>query len=154
MGRQCKQRRLPGLGQQAVRCMKIVLLGKNGQVGHELQRALLPFGDVIALDRREAHLESADGLKQVLKAHAPEIIVNAAAYTAVDKAESDQDTAFTVNALAVGLLADYARENDALLVHYSTDYVFDGEKADPYLEADTTNPQSAYGRSKCAGEVA
>ena len=134
--------------------MKIVLLGKNGQVGHELQRALLPFGDVIALDRREANLESNDGLRQVLKTHAPDIIVNAAAYTAVDKAESDQDTAVTVNALAVGLLADYARENDALLVHYSTDYVFDGEKADPYIEADTTNPQSAYGRSKCAGEVA
>ena len=134
--------------------MKIVLLGKNGQVGHELQRILLPLGHVIALGREEADLSSRPQLQGVLARHTPDIIVNAAAYNAVDKAESDEATAFRINAEAVGLMAEHARQSGALLVHYSTDYVFDGEASAPYAETDATNPLSAYGRSKRAGEQA
>lgn len=134
--------------------MKILLLGKNGQVGHELQRALLPLGDVVALGRKEANLEDPSSLKQLLDSHTPGIIVNAAAYTAVDKAESDEATALTVNAESVKAMAEYASKAGALLVHYSTDYVYDGEKTGIYTEADSTNPQSAYGRTKLAGEQA
>ena len=134
--------------------MKIVLLGKNGQVGHELQRILLPLGHVIALGREEADLSSRPQLQGVLARHTPDIIVNAAAYNAVDKAESDEATAFRINAEAVGLMAEHARQSGALLVHYSTDYVIDGEASAPYAETDATNPLSAYGRSKRAGEQA
>jgi dTDP-4-dehydrorhamnose reductase len=134
--------------------MKILLLGKNGQVGHELQRTLLPLGDVVALGRSEADLENPSSLNDILHTHAPGIIVNAAAYTAVDKAETDETTACKINADAVGVLAAYARDSGSLLVHYSTDYVFDGEKTGAYIETDQTNPQSAYGRSKRAGEEA
>ena len=134
--------------------MKIVLLGKNGQVGHELQRTLLPLGQVIALGREEADLSVLTQLQGVLAQRTPDIIVNAAAYSAVDKAESDEATAFCINAEAVGLMAEHARQSGALLVHYSTDYVFDGENPAPYVETDATNPQSAYGRSKRAGEQA
>ncbi|PLC52480.1 dTDP-4-dehydrorhamnose reductase [Pollutimonas nitritireducens] len=134
--------------------MKILLLGKNGQVGHELQRALLPLGEVVALGRKEANLESPASIKRVLDGYAPSIIVNAAAYTAVDKAENDEATALTVNAESVKAMAQHANKTNALLVHYSTDYVYDGEKAGTYTEADTTNPQSAYGRTKLAGEQA
>lgn len=134
--------------------MKIVLLGKNGQVGHELQRTLLPLGQVIALGREDADLSSLTQLQGVLALHTPDIIVNAAAYTTVDKAESEEATAFRINAEAVGLMAEHARQSGALLVHYSTDYVFDGETPAPYVETDATNPQSAYGRSKRAGEQA
>lgn len=134
--------------------MKILLLGKNGQVGHELQRALLPLGEVVALSRKEANLEEPSSIKRVLDRHAPGIIVNAAAYTAVDKAEGDEATALMVNAESIKPMAEYASETNALLVHYSTDYVYDGEKAGIYTEGDTTNPQSAYGRTKLAGEQA
>ncbi|NYT63487.1 dTDP-4-dehydrorhamnose reductase [Alcaligenaceae bacterium] len=134
--------------------MKILLLGKNGQVGHQLQRTLLPLGEVIAPSRQEANLADLASLQRVLNTYAPEIIVNAAAYTAVDKAESDEATAHTVNAEAVKVLAEYAKKTNALLVHYSTDYVYDGEKAGVYTETDATNPQSAYGRTKLAGEQA
>ena len=134
--------------------MKIVLLGKNGQVGHELQRTLLSLGHVIGLGRKEADLSSLTQLQGVLAQYAPDIIVNAAAYNAVDKAESDEATAFHINAEAVGLMAAHAGQSGALLVHYSTDYVFDGETPAPYLETDATNPLSAYGRSKRAGEQA
>jgi dTDP-4-dehydrorhamnose reductase len=137
---------------KAIRSMKILLFGKNGQVGHELRRTLLPLGEVVALGRSDADLEDLAGLKKALHAHAPSIIVNATAYTAVDKAEGDEATATKINAEAVAVLAGYARDNNALLVHYSTDYVFDGEKAGAYVETDVTNPQSAYGRSKRAGE--
>ena len=132
--------------------MKYLLLGKSGQVGHELQRTLLSLGQVIALGREEADLSNLTQLQGVLAQHTPDIIVNAAAYTAVDKAESDEAAAFRINAEAVGLMAEYARQSGALLVHYSTDYAFDGQKPAPYLETDATNPQSAYGRSKRAGE--
>ncbi|SHI27640.1 dTDP-4-dehydrorhamnose reductase [Pollutimonas bauzanensis] len=134
--------------------MKILLLGKDGQVGRELQPALAPLGELIALGRPECDLEDSARLELVLQQHAPDIIVNAAAYTAVDKAESDEITARKVNALAVHILASYASANNILLVHYSTDYVFDGEKPEPYTEQDQTNPQSAYGRTKREGEEA
>lgn len=134
--------------------MKILLIGKNGQVGQELQRTLLPLGDVAALGRESLELGDLAALKQVLAAQAPAVIVNASAYTAVDRAESDEALATAVNAGAVAAMAAYAREHGALLVHYSTDYVFDGTKEAPYREDDATAPQSAYGRSKRAGEEA
>jgi len=134
--------------------MKILLIGKNGQVGQELQRTLLPLGEVAALGRESLELGDLAALKQVLAAQAPAVIVNASAYTAVDRAESDEAGATAVNAGAVAAMAAYAREHGALLVHYSTDYVFDGTKEAPYREDDATAPQSAYGRSKRAGEEA
>lgn len=134
--------------------MKILLLGKDGQVGRELQRTLSPLGEVVALGRAEADLEELSGLQAVLQAYSTDIIVNAAAYTAVDKAESDAARAYKINAEAVAVLADHARRQGALLVHYSTDYVFDGQKPGAYVEADATQPQSVYGASKQAGEAA
>ncbi|CAB3840986.1 MULTISPECIES: dTDP-4-dehydrorhamnose reductase [Achromobacter] len=134
--------------------MKILLLGKDGQVGHELKRTLLPLGDVHAFGRQGANLENLEALRQLLAQQAPDIIVNAAAYTAVDKAETNQDVARTVNADAVAEIARYAKANDALFVHYSTDYVFDGRKEAPYDVDDQTNPQSVYGSTKLAGEAA
>ena len=134
--------------------MNILLLGKNGQVGRELQRTLLPLGDVTALGRDDADLQNPDVLLGLLNERRPEIIVNAAAYTAVDKAETNEKTAYAINAEAVDVLAKYATTHNALFVHYSTDYVFDGEKKEAYLETDATNPQSVYGKSKRAGEEA
>ncbi len=134
--------------------MKILLLGKNGQVGTELQRTLLPLGTLVALDRSRANLEDSSTLRSVLESHSPDVIVNAAAYTAVDKAETNQDTARAVNAESVAVIAQYAKERDALLVHYSTDYVFDGSKESPYQPADATRPLSVYGATKRQGEEA
>ena len=134
--------------------MKIVLLGCGGQVGRELMRTLPALGEVIALDQEKANFNDLEGLRQTLYAHSPDIIVNAAAYTAVDKAESEEAAALRVNAEAVGVLAEYARYTGSLLVHYSTDYVFDGEKDGAYIETDKTNPVSVYGRTKRAGEEA
>lgn len=134
--------------------MKIALFGKNGQVGSELLRTLPMLGEVIALDRDEVDFTDPVHLREVLYSLAPDVIVNAAAYTAVDKAETDESTALRINAESVGVLADYARYNGSLLVHYSTDYVFDGIKDGPYIETDKTNPLSAYGRTKLAGELA
>lgn len=134
--------------------MNILLLGKDGQVGRELQRTLLPFGAVTALNRHQADLGQLSELDRLVHRLKPDLIVNAAAYTAVDKAESDPETAFRINRDAVAVLAAYAAQNDAQLIHYSTDYVFDGEKAGAYLESDETHPLSVYGRSKRAGEEA
>lgn len=139
--------------------MKILLLGKNGQVGWELQRALAPLGAMVALDRAGADglrgdLEDLDGLARTVRKLAPDVIVNAAAYTAVDKAETDVARAQCINAEAPGVLAAAAAEVGALLVHYSTDYVFDGTAASPYAEDATPAPRSAYGRTKLAGERA
>lgn len=134
--------------------MKIVLLGKNGQVGHELCRTLLPLGEVIAIGRKECDLQDISLVKTLLMTHQPNVIVNAAAYTAVDKAEHDTDTAAVLNATLPQALAEYAHAHQCLLVHYSTDYVFDGIKSTPYTENDSTNPQSIYGASKRAGEEA
>lgn len=134
--------------------MKIVLFGKNGQIGHELLRTLKPLGEIIALDRKEANFENRDALRQIIRSHGADVIVNAAAYTAVDKAEDDEERAFRINAEAVEVLADYAHYSGSLLIHYSSDYVFDGSKLTPYTETDSTHPLNAYGRSKLAGEHA
>ena len=129
-----------------------MLLGKDGQVGWELQRALAPLGEVIALGRSDADLREPDAVAAKVCAVAPHWIVNAAAYTAVDRAETENDLAHLVNATAVGALARAAKGIDAGLVHYSTDYVFDGSGARPWREDDATAPLGAYGRSKLAGE--
>ena len=139
--------------------MKILLLGKNGQVGWELQRALAPLGAMVALDRAGADglrgdLEDLDGLARTVRKLAPDVVVNAAAYTAVDKAETDVARAQCINAEAPGVLAAAAAEVGALLVHYSTDYVFDGSGEKPWREDSPTGPLSVYGRTKLAGEDA
>jgi len=135
--------------------MKILLLGKNGQVGWELQRALAPLGEVMALDRSEgADLANAQALQAKLREIAPQVIVNAAAYTAVDKAESEPELALAINAQAPGMLAQEAKRLGATLVHYSSDYVFDGSGDSPRSEDETTGPLSIYGRSKLEGEQA
>ena len=134
--------------------MKILLIGANGQVGWELARSLAPLGEVVGLDRSRLDLSQPDRLRETVRAIAPEAIVNAAAYTAVDRAESEPELAQAINAIAPGILAEEAQRLDAVLVHYSTDYVFDGTKADPYVESDPTNPLSVYGRTKLAGERA
>jgi len=134
---------------------RILLLGKNGQVGWELQRALSPLGELIALDRHDGgDLTDSAALSATVRRIAPQLIVNAAAYTAVDKAESDSSTAQQINATAPGLLADEAARLGALLVHYSTDYVFDGSGDQARDEAAATAPLSVYGASKLAGEEA
>lgn len=132
--------------------MKLLLLGKNGQVGFELQRALAPLGEVVAYGRNECDLADGAGLSQCIDKVAPDVIVNAAAYTAVDKAESDSELAYAINSIAPKIIAQKAAELGALLVHYSTDYVFDGDKKVAYVETDSTNPQNIYGASKLAGE--
>ena len=130
----------------------ILILGGNGQVGWELQRALAPLGRLTVCDRQRANLEDLDSLRTLIENERPAIIVNAAAHTAVDKAEAEVERAHRVNAEAVGLLACQARNLDAWLVHYSTDYVFDGRGERPFREDDQTAPLNAYGRSKLAGE--
>lgn len=132
--------------------MKILLLGKDGQVGWELQRSLAPLGELVACGRSEADLEQPEALRQLVRRVQPDIILNAAAYTAVDKAESEAARAQQINAAAAGLLADEASRCNAWLVHYSTDYVFDGENPLPYAEEDATNPLSVYGKTKLEGE--
>ncbi|WP_343640656.1 dTDP-4-dehydrorhamnose reductase [Roseateles sp.] len=133
--------------------MKILLLGKNGQLGWELQRALAPLGELVALDRRDGgDLADSEALRATLRRIAPDVIVNAAAYTAVDKAESEPEAARQINALATGVLAQEAKALGALLVHYSTDYVFDGAGQDWRFEDAPTGPLSVYGRTKLEGE--
>ena len=136
--------------------MKILLLGKNGQVGWELQRSLAPLGELIALDRHSVgqcgDLSNLAGLADTVRAIRPDVIVNAAAHTAVDRAESEPELADTLNALAPGVLAEEAAQIGALLVHYSTDYVFNGSGERPWQESDTPAPLSVYGHSKLAGE--
>ncbi|MFB3100400.1 MAG: dTDP-4-dehydrorhamnose reductase, partial [Gammaproteobacteria bacterium] len=132
--------------------MKILLFGKEGQVGWELQRSLSPLGQLLAVGRQEVDMEDLDGVRHCVHQNKPDIIVNAAAYTAVDKAESEPAKAHRVNAEVVGVLADEARRQKAWLVHFSTDYVFDGEKSSPYEEDDPTCPLSVYGKSKLESE--
>ena len=134
--------------------MKLLILGRDGQIGWELQRALVPLGEVVALSRAQADLEDTEALIGAVAAERPDILVNAAAYTAVDKAESEPERADRVNRAAVEALAGWAAASNCWLVHYSTDYVFDGRKTSPYVETDETAPQSIYGRSKRAGEIA
>ena len=132
--------------------MKILLTGKNGQVGFELQKKLGALGEVIATDREELDLANPDAIRAFIDQIKPDIIINPAAYTAVEKAESEPDLVYQINTLAPEVLADKARELDIPLVHFSTDYVFDGLKKEAYVETDETNPQSVYGKTKCEGE--
>jgi dTDP-4-dehydrorhamnose reductase len=134
--------------------MKIVLLGKNGQLGWELQRTLAPLGEVVALDCPEIDLVETDQACRIVKAAQPQVIVNATAYTAVDRAESEAELAMTINGFAPGKLAQTAKGLGAVFIHFSTDYVFDGKKGSAYLESDAPNPLSVYGSSKLAGERA
>ncbi|MEI7430776.1 MAG: dTDP-4-dehydrorhamnose reductase [Betaproteobacteria bacterium] len=139
--------------------MKILLFGKGGQVGWELQRSLAPLGQLISLDHDSADGLCGDftdlaGLAETVQRVQPDVIVNAAAYTAVDKAESEHELARTINALAPGVLADEAQKIGAWLMHYSTDYVFDGSGNKPWRETDDTGPLSVYGKTKLEGEQA
>jgi dTDP-4-dehydrorhamnose reductase len=131
---------------------KILITGKNGQVGWELQRALMPLGNIVATDRHMLDLANNDSIRRVVQHIKPDVIVNAAAYTAVDKAEQDTDSAMQINGIAPGVLAEQAKQLDALLIHYSTDYVFNGIKQTAYIETDKPDPISTYGTTKLAGE--
>jgi len=134
--------------------MKILILGKNGQVGWELNRAMLPLGDIIALDYPDIDFSKPDTLRNLIREIKPDVITNAVAYTAVDKAEDEEQLAQVINADAPALIADEAKKSGAVLIHYSTDYVFDGTKKEPYTETDKPNPLNAYGRTKLAGDLA
>jgi dTDP-4-dehydrorhamnose reductase len=138
--------------------MKILLLGKNGQVGWELQRSLAPLGEVLALDRHSTDfcgdLSQPERLAQTVRAWRPDVVVNAAAHTAVDRAESEPELARCLNATAPAALAQAALETGAWLVHYSTDYVFNGQGDTPWQEGDATGPLSVYGQTKLEGERA
>jgi dTDP-4-dehydrorhamnose reductase len=134
--------------------MRIVLFGKNGQVGWELKRTLAPLGEVIALDQPEVDFTDLQGLRGIVRDRKPDLIVNAAAYTAVDRAEGEPELAMIVNGIAPGVLAEEAKKLNAGLVHYSTDYVFDGTKREPYTEEDKPNPINIYGQTKLAGDRA
>ncbi|MGH8641993.1 MAG: dTDP-4-dehydrorhamnose reductase [Burkholderiales bacterium] len=133
---------------------RILLTGKNGQVGWELQTALAPLGTIIAFDQGQMDFAHPDQIRRAIRETKPVLIVNAAAYTAVDKAESEPDLALQVNGIAPGIMAEEAKRSGAILIHYSTDYVFDGELGRPYTEDDAPNPVNTYGRTKLAGEHA
>lgn len=132
----------------------ILVTGCNGQVGFELRRSLAPLGRVVALGRANCDLSKLDDLRRIVRAIRPDVIVNPAAYTAVDRAEEEPALAHVVNGIAPGILAEEAKAASALLVHYSTDYVFDGKKVGAYVEADAPSPRSVYGSTKLAGEQA
>jgi dTDP-4-dehydrorhamnose reductase len=134
--------------------MRSLILGKNGQLGWELERALAPLGPVIALDRSQCDLAEPRAIPTVLRRYPADVVLNAAAYNAVDLAESEPDLARTVNAEAAGALAVHARDSGQILIHYSTDYVFDGDLRRLYTEADPPRPISVYGRTKLEGEEA
>ena len=134
--------------------MKILLVGKNGQVGFELQRSLACLGDITATDRNTLDLTDDDSIRSVIQALKPNLIVNAAAYTAVDKAETEQDLAMQINANAPKVMAEQAKQLDIPFIHYSTDYVFNGQNDKPWTEQDQTDPISVYGHTKLLGEQA
>jgi dTDP-4-dehydrorhamnose reductase len=134
--------------------VNILLLGNTGQLGWELQRTLAPLGQVAALDYPEVNLADAAGLRQIVRRLHPQVIVNATAYTAVDRAESETELAMAVNSRGPGILAEEAAALGAALLHFSTDYVFDGAKGSAYIETDIPNPLNVYGRSKWGGEQA
>jgi len=133
---------------------KILQIGTKGQLGWELLRTCAPLGEVIALDYPTVDLSDSAGLRELVRSTNPDIIINAAAYTNVDKAESEPELARAINATGPGILAEEAKKINAVLLHYSTDYVFDGTKSSPYTEADTPNPLSVYGQTKLEGEQA
>lgn len=134
--------------------MIILLTGKNGQVGFELQRSLAVLGEVIAVERNDCDLSNPAAIRELVQGIRPDVIVNPAAYTAVDQAETEVELATAMNTTAPQIFAEEAAKLGALLVHYSTDYVFDGNKDGAYSETDTPNPQSVYGKTKLAGELA
>jgi len=134
--------------------LRILLIGKNGQVGSALLGTLPALGEVLAADRTQLDLANPGSIRAAVRAARPQVIVNAAAYTAVDQAEREEAVAFTINAQGPAVLAEEAAKVGAILVHFSTDYVFDGEKRTPYAETDAPNPLNAYGRTKLAGEQA
>jgi dTDP-4-dehydrorhamnose reductase len=131
---------------------RILLIGSNGQVGQELQRTLAPLGEVIGVGREKLDLSQPPSIRQAISEASPNVIVNAAAYTAVDKAETETELAHSINAIAPQIMAEEAQRLGAALFHISTDYVFDGQKSTPYTEDDATNPIGAYGKSKLLGE--
>lgn len=133
---------------------RILLIGKNGQLGWELQRTLATLGEVYAYDFPEIDLSKPENLRELIRGIAPHLIVNAAAYTNVDKAETEPDLARAVNAAAPGVMAEEARRINAALIHYSTDYVFDGTKGSAYIETDIPDPLNVYGATKLEGERA
>jgi dTDP-4-dehydrorhamnose reductase len=133
---------------------RLLLIGKIGQVGYELRRTLAPLAQVTAVDFPEIDLTNGDSIRKWVRDTKPAVIINAAAYTTVDKAESESELAMKINGIAPGILADEAKKLGALLVHYSTDYIFDGTKTNPYVETDAPNPLGSYGRSKLAGDQA
>jgi dTDP-4-dehydrorhamnose reductase len=134
--------------------MKILLFGAMGQLGTELQGTLSPFGEIFPFDIHNLNLENTGDVRETIRNVSPDVVVNASAYTAVDQAESEAEKAFKVNGEIPGLFAEEAAKLNAFLIHYSTDYVFDGSKGAPYLEEDMTNPLGVYGKSKLAGEEA
>jgi dTDP-4-dehydrorhamnose reductase len=134
--------------------MKILITGQRGQVSQALQAHLQGLGELMVLGSNQLDLAKPDQIREQIRAHRPDLIINAAAHTAVDQAESEPDAAFAINAIAPGILAQEAKALGIPLIHYSTDYVFDGSKPAPYTEADTPNPLSVYGQSKLAGEQA
>ncbi|CRM81209.1 dTDP-4-dehydrorhamnose reductase [Pseudomonas sp. 24 E 13] len=134
--------------------LKILITGQHGQVSQALQQRLQGLGELVVLGRDQLDLANAEQIRQQVRAHRPDLIINAAAHTAVDQAESEPDAAFAINAIAPGILAEEAKALGIPLIHYSTDYVFDGSKPAPYTENDTPNPLGVYGQSKLAGEQA
>jgi len=134
--------------------MKILLLGNTGQLGWELNRSLLTLGDLIALDYPQIDMSNPDNIRSLVRTHQPDLIVNATAYTDVDKAESQPELAMAINGTGPGILAEEAKRLGGGLIHYSTDYVFDGRKGEPYTEEDQPNPINVYGETKLAGEKA
>lgn len=134
--------------------LRILLTGSNGQVGWELRRSMASLGDLAAMDRHSFDLTNPEQVRTVIRTVRPHVIVNAAAYTAVDRAEAEPDLAMQINATAPAIMAEEAKSVGAMLVHYSTDYVFDGTKCQPYVEEDPSSPLNVYGQSKLAGEKA
>ncbi len=133
---------------------RILLFGRNGQIGWHLCRTLASLGDVTAVDYPDVDFSSADSIRIAMRSLRPTVVVNAAAYTAVDEAESRSDLAMAINGIAPGIIAEEAKRQSSIVIHYSTDYVFDGTKPDHYVESDPPNPLSVYGRSKLAGDLA
>lgn len=134
--------------------LRLMVTGTSGQVGFELLRSLAPLGEIIAVNRNGMELSDPDAIRRTLRDIRPDVLVNAAAWTAVDRAEAQPDAATAINAVAPGIMAEVCRRIDALLIHYSTDFVFDGHRAEPWTEDDATGPLNVYGATKLAGERA
>ena len=137
---------------------RVLIVGNAGQLGRELEKIFTGYGAIVGVDRESVDLADAEKTRELVRRTAPDIILNAAAYTAVDRAESERDLAYAINEQAPRVLAEEAHRHDAIFVHYSTDYIFDGGKSEPkstpWIESDTPNPLNVYGASKLAGEQA